>query len=75
MHTCRIRRAEIRYATAYSTWDYHVASDNRSMLAVCVAPLDVSRESGRENCRWTRKEGPGRGRVVASELKRNVDRK
>lgn len=77
IHTRRIRRAEIRYATAYSTRDYHVASDDRSILgvAVCVGPLDVSRERERENwCRWTRKEGPGCGRVVASELKRNVDR-
>lgn len=47
--TCRIRRAEIRYATAYSMWDYHVASDDRSILGVafCFAPLDASRETRR----------------------------
>jgi len=59
--TCRIRRAEIRYATAYSMRDYRVASDDRSILgvAVCFAPLDASRETSRRNwCRRTRKEGP-----------------
>lgn len=77
IHTyiCRIRRAEIRYATAYSTRDYHVASDDRSMSASPFASRHstfLERAGERIGVGGQERKGLV---VAASEVKRNVDRK